>query len=221
MRVLLIEDDLMVGESLQEGLRDAAYAVDWIRSGNLAIPALTHEQYDLVLLDIGLPGRDGISILTTLRGMRSALPVIVITARDALEDRIRGLDLGADDYIVKPFELSELMARIRAVMRRKTGEGMPLLGNGSLTLNPMTHEVSIEPDICHALSKREYALLEALLIRPGAILSRSELETKVYGWGEEVESNAIEFLLHSLRKKLGNTTIKNIRGVGWMISKNG
>jgi len=220
MRVLLIEDDVMIGESLQAGLRDAGYAVDWVRDGNHAMPALAHEKYDLLLLDIGLPGMDGISILTTLRTMRNPVPVMVITARDALEDRIQGLDIGADDYLVKPFELAELMARMRAVIRRHAGDGMPLLSNGWLTLNPITREVAMASGICHTLTKREYTLLETLLIRPGAILSRSELETRVYGWGEEVESNAIEFLIHSLRKKLGNTTIKNIRGVGWMISKN-
>ncbi|WP_041362101.1 response regulator transcription factor [Methylovorus sp. MP688] len=220
MRVLLIEDDVMIGESLQAGLRDAGYAVDWVRDGNHAMPALAHEKYDLLLLDIGLPGMDGISILTTLRTMRNPVPVMVITARDALEDRIQGLDIGADDYLVKPFELAELMARMRAVIRRHAGDGMPLLSNGWLTLNPITREVAMASGICHTLTKREYTLLETLLIRPGAILSRSELETRVYGWGEEVESNAIEFLIHSLRKKLGNATIKNIRGVGWMISKN-
>lgn len=220
MRVLLIEDDVMIGESLQAGLRDAGYAVDWVREGNHAMPALAHEKYDLLLLDIGLPGMDGISILTTLRTMRNPVPVMVITARDALEDRIQGLDIGADDYLVKPFELAELMARMRAVIRRHAGDGMPLLSNGWLTLNPITREVAMASGICHTLTKREYTLLETLLIRPGAILSRSELETRVYGWGEEVESNAIEFLIHSLRKKLGNATIKNIRGVGWMISKN-
>ena len=220
MRVLLIEDDVMIGESLQAGLRDAGYAVDWVRDGNHAMPALAHEKYDLLLLDIGLPGTDGISILTTLRTMRNPVPVMVITARDALEDRIQGLDIGADDYLVKPFELAELMARMRAVIRRHAGDGMPLLSNGWLTLNPITREVAMASGICHTLTKREYTLLETLLIRPGAILSRSELETRVYGWGEEVESNAIEFLIHSLRKKLGNATIKNIRGVGWMISKN-
>lgn len=220
MRVLLIEDDVMIGESLQAGLRDAGYAVDWVREGNHAMPALAHEKYDLLLLDIGLPGTDGISILTTLRTMRNPVPVMVITARDALEDRIQGLDIGADDYLVKPFELAELMARMRAVIRRHAGDGMPLLSNGWLTLNPITREVAMASGICHTLTKREYTLLETLLIRPGAILSRSELETRVYGWGEEVESNAIEFLIHSLRKKLGNATIKNIRGVGWMISKN-
>ncbi|ADQ84355.1 two component transcriptional regulator, winged helix family [Methylovorus sp. MP688] len=210
----------MIGESLQAGLRDAGYAVDWVRDGNHAMPALAHEKYDLLLLDIGLPGMDGISILTTLRTMRNPVPVMVITARDALEDRIQGLDIGADDYLVKPFELAELMARMRAVIRRHAGDGMPLLSNGWLTLNPITREVAMASGICHTLTKREYTLLETLLIRPGAILSRSELETRVYGWGEEVESNAIEFLIHSLRKKLGNATIKNIRGVGWMISKN-
>ena len=217
MRVLLVEDDAMIGAALLEGLREAAYAVDWLRHGQRAQAALADTEYDILLLDLGLPGLDGLSILKSLRARNQSLAVLIITARDDTEDKIRGLDYGADDYISKPFELSELMARMRAVIRRKTTNAKTL-SNGSVSLNPTTHEAS-SGDKIHRLTNREYALLEALLLRPGAILSRYELETRIYGWGEEVESNAIEFLIHALRKKLGADTIKNIRGVGWMVSK--
>jgi len=219
MRVLLVEDDVMIGEAIQDGLRDASYAVDWLKNGQAAISNLSVEHYDIVLLDLGLPGMDGLEVLKLLRTRNNKIPVLIITARGEIEDRIKGLDDGADDYIIKPFELTELMARMRAVLRRKIGEAESLLTNGLLTLDPVTHTVKIAGKSSYQLSNREYALLEALLLRPGAILSRSDLETRIYGWGEEVESNAIEFLIHSLRKKLGNETIKNLRGVGWMVSK--
>ena len=219
MRVLLVEDDIMIGEALQGGLRDAAYAVDWLMNGQAAINNLSVEHYDIVLLDLGLPGMDGVDVLKLLRAKNNPIPVLIITARGETEDRISGLDNGADDYITKPFELAELMARMRAVLRRKNGGAELLLSNGLLSLDPVTHTAQIAGQPSHQLSNREYALLEALLLRPGAILSRSDLETRIYGWGEEVESNAIEFLIHSLRKKLGNEAIKNLRGVGWMVSK--
>jgi len=219
MRVLLVEDDIMIGEALQGGLRDAAYAVDWLMNGQAAINNLSVEHYDIVLLDLGLPGMDGVDVLKLLRAKNNPIPVLIITARGETEDRISGLDNGADDYITKPFELAELMARMRAVLRRKNGGAESLLSNGLLSLDPVTHTAQITGQPSHQLSNREYALLEALLLRPGAILSRSDLETRIYGWGEEVESNAIEFLIHSLRKKLGNEAIKNLRGVGWMVSK--
>jgi len=219
MRVLLVEDDIMIGEALQGALRDAAYAVDWLMNGQAAINNLSVEHYDIVLLDLGLPGMDGVDVLKLLRAKNNPIPVLIITARGETEDRISGLDNGADDYITKPFELAELMARMRAVLRRKNGGAELLLSNGLLSLDPVTHTAQITGQPSHQLSNREYALLEALLLRPGAILSRSDLETRIYGWGEEVESNAIEFLIHSLRKKLGNEAIKNLRGVGWMVSK--
>ncbi|MDI1300005.1 response regulator [Methylotenera sp.] len=219
MRVLLVEDDMMIGEALQGGLRDASYAVDWLTNGKAALEALAVEYYDLVLLDLGLPGLDGLSVLSALRAKNHQVPVLIITARDGTNDRIRGLDCGADDYISKPFELSELLARMRAVLRRNNGGANTLLSNGLLTLDTVTHEVSMSDQAGFQLSNREYALLEALMLRPGAILSRSDLETRIYGWGEEVESNAVEFLIHALRKKLGSHVIKNLRGVGWMVSK--
>lgn len=218
MRLLLAEDDRLIGTTIQHALREAAYAVDWVLDGESANTALATQNYDLLLLDLGLPRRDGLRVLQQLRRAQPTLPVIIITARDAIESRIEGLDSGADDYLVKPFSLQELQARIRAVMRRRQGTANPILSNGVLELDPATHTVCRAGD-CHTLSAREYALLEALLLRPGAILSRSELEDRIYGWNEEVESNAVEFLLHSLRKKLGKDAIQNIRGAGWFVPK--
>lgn len=222
MRVLLVEDDDMIGEAIRDALKDAAYAVDWVKDGQSALTSLSCQHYDVVLLDLGLPGKDGFSVLTTLRAKDSMLPVLIITARDALEDRLKGLDSGADDYLLKPFDIPELLARMRAVLRRKGGNAAPLLSNGLLCLDPASHEACLINDgLRCCLSSREFALLYALMLRPGSILSRSELEERIYGWGEEVESNAVEYLIHALRKKLGGEVIKNIRGVGWMVAKNG
>ena len=218
MRVLLVEDDRMIGAAVEQALKDAAYAVDWVREGNAASIALSTQTYEVVLLDLGLPEKDGFAVLRDLRAANNPLPVLILTARDALEDRLRGLDGGADDYLLKPFAMAELLARIRAVIRRKGGTSGPLLSNGLLTLNPATREVTLG-DVTSRLSGREFSLLHALLLRPGAIRSRSELEDSIYGWGKEVESNAVEFLIHGLRKKLGSAVIKNVRGVGWMVSK--
>lgn len=218
MRVLLVEDDRMIGEAVEQSLKDATYAVDWVRDGETALATLDAQVYELVLLDLGLPKKDGFDVLRTLRSRNNPTPLLVLTARDSVEDRIRGLDLGADDYLVKPFEIGELLARMRAVTRRRSGMAGPLLSNGSLTLNPVTREVT-QDGICLRLSGREFSLLQALLTRPGAILSRVELEDRIYGWNEEVESNAVEFLIHSLRKKLGSSAIKNVRGMGWMVSR--
>jgi two-component system OmpR family response regulator len=218
MRILLVEDDPMIGDAVQGALRDASYAVDWVRDGQAAQSTLADSHYDLVLLDLGLPGRDGLEVLAGLRERGSKVPLLIVTARDELEDRLRGLDGGADDYVVKPFEMAELLARMRAVLRRKGGAAAPLLGNGVLTLDPATREASTGGQ-SYLLSAREFALLQALLIRPGAILSRAQLEERIYGWGEEVESNAVEFLIHSLRRKLGSGAIRNVRGVGWMVAR--
>lgn len=218
MRILLVEDDAMIGAAIQGALQDAAYAADWIQNGESAMNALAAQHYDLLLLDLGLPGRDGLTVLGNVRKQDNPLPVVIITARDAVEDRVRGLDAGADDYLVKPFEIAELFARIRAVVRRKSGTANPVLSNGVLALDPVTHEASMQ-GVSVCLSGREFSLLQALLLRPGAILSRSELEDRIYGWNEEVESNAVEFLIHSIRKKLGSDAIRNVRGVGWMVSK--
>lgn len=219
MRVLLVEDDPMIGEAIRAALRDASFAVDLVKDGQIALTTLGSQHYDLILLDLGLPGKDGLQVLATIRANENPIPLLIITARDGLEDRLRGLDSGADDYVIKPFDMAELLARMRAVLRRKGGLAVPLLGNGIVSLNPATHEATVQNGTAVQLSNREFSLLHALLIRPGAILSRSELEDRIYGWGEEVESNAIEYLIHSLRRKLGSDTIRNIRGVGWMVSR--
>ena len=218
MRVLLVEDDDMIGNAIQQALREASYGVDWVVDGDAALDSLACNPYQMVLLDLGLPRRDGMSVLHTLRAAGRGVPVMVLTARDATEDRVAGLDGGADDYLVKPFALSELLARMRAVTRRQAAAVGPNLGNGVITLDPATHEACREGRQVR-LTGREFALLQALMVRPGAILSRSELENRIYGWNEEVESNAVEFLIHALRKKLGADAIKNVRGVGWMVSK--
>lgn len=220
MRTLVVEDDRMIGEAIELALKDAAYAVDWVRDGGTAMTAVDTdaEIYDVILLDLGLPGHDGLDVLRRLRKRRSSVPVVIVTARDAVEDRIQGLDLGADDYLVKPFEIGELLARMRAVIRRKAGTASPILTNGSLTLNPASREAAFEGNTCR-LSAREFALLHALLQRPGAILSREMLENRIYGWNEEVVSNAVEFLIHSVRRKFGSAVIKNVRGLGWMVSR--
>ncbi|MDE1923137.1 MAG: response regulator [Gammaproteobacteria bacterium] len=218
MRLLLVEDDIMLGAATQQALQDAAHAVDWVRDGEAALAAIKSMPYEAMVLDLGLPGRGGLALLQTLRHNRDDLPVIIVTARDGIDDRIRGLDLGADDYLVKPFESAELLARLRAVARRKGGQGQPLLGNGVVELDPATREAR-QGNSSVRLSAREYALLHALLLRPGAILSRRDLEDRIYGWNEEVESNAVEFLIHGIRKKLGQTTIRNVRGVGWMVDR--
>ncbi len=226
MRILLVEDDGMIADALKVALRDASYAVDHVADGNLAHAALRTEEYQMILLDLGLPHQDGFTVLKNWREQGGETPIIIITARDDVQSRVQGLDLGADDFLVKPFEASELLARIRAVSRRKQGSAQPILTNGKITLNPASHEATFIDSMLKdttpksaRLSAREYALLHALLLRKGTILSRSELETTVYGWGEEVESNAIEFLIHSVRKKLGQKVITNVRGVGWMVEK--
>ena len=218
MRVLLVEDDRMIGEAVIQALKSATYAVDWVRDGQAASDALQTHIYGLVLLDLGLPKKSGLEVLRSLRHRSNGVPVVIITARDELDDRIGGLDAGADDYVLKPFEMAELLARMRAVVRRKAGIAGPVLGNGSLTLDPASREVTVDGGLAR-LSAREFSLLHALMIRPGAILSRSELEDRIYGWNEEVESNVVEFLIHGLRKKLGSDAIKNVRGMGWMVSK--
>lgn len=221
MRILLVEDDKMIAEAVSNGLKIARYAVDWVNNGNTAEQALNSQQYDLVLLDLGLPGQDGLQVLKHLRQEKNNTPVLIVTARDDLDSRLAGLDGGADDYIIKPFDLSELLARIRAVLRRQSGQSTPLLSNGAITLNPTNYQVTLadQPTLIE-LSNKEFAILQALMTRPGIIHSRADLEDKIYAWGDEVESNAIDFLIHALRKKIGKEHIKNVRGVGWLVSKN-
>ena len=218
MRILLVEDDLMIGEAVSVALKDAAYAVDWVKDGATADRVLEDVEYQAVLLDLGLPKRDGLEVLRRLRQAGNTVPVIVITARDSVDDRIKGLDFGADDYLVKPFNLNEMLARFRAIIRRQGGQATPLLTNGKVTLDLATRQARCG-DAVEMLSAREFALLQALLLRPGTILSRTELEERLYGWNEEVESNAVDFLIHGVRKKLGAHIIKNVRGAGWMVEK--
>jgi two-component system OmpR family response regulator len=220
MRILLVEDDRMIGEAIEQSLRDAGYAVDWVRDGQAALLAFDGQVYDAALLDLGLPKKDGMAVLRSLRAQHNPVPLLLVTARDTLADRVSGLDAGADDYLIKPFEMAELLARLRAVMRRKGGVAGPLLSNGSLSLDPVTRQVSLHGQSC-VLSAREFSLLHALMVRPGAILSRAQLEDQIYGWEQEVESNAVEFLIHGLRKKLGSEAIKNVRGMGWLVDKTG
>ena len=220
MRVLLVEDDRMIGTAVEQSLKDDTYAVDWVRDGQAALTTIGSQEYGFVLLDLGLPRKDGLEVLRAIRAKGLSVPVVIITARDALEDRVQGLDGGADDYVLKPFEMAELLARMRAVIRRKGGVGAPLLSNGIVSLDPSSRQASVGEQTVQ-LSAREFSVLQALMLRPGAILSRSELEDRVYGWNEEVESNAVEFLIHAIRKKLGSGTIKNVRGMGWMVSKGG
>jgi two-component system, OmpR family, response regulator len=219
MRVLLVEDDRMIGEAVEQALRDEKYAVDWVRDGVSAINTLDIQQYDFVLLDLGLPQKDGIEVLRTIRNRGNAVSLLIMTARDSTADRIQGLDNGADDYLVKPFEMGELLARLRAISRRKGLSASPALTNGIITLDPVTHEAKVHGQEV-TLTGREFAVLRALLLRPGAILSRNDLEERMYGWNQEIESNVVEFMISSLRKKLGDKSlIKNVRGVGWMVSK--
>jgi DNA-binding response OmpR family regulator len=220
MRILLIEDDPMIGRGLVRGLGDQGMTVDWVRNGADGSAALAHAEHALVLLDIGLPEMSGIDVLRTARTTGVVVPVIVITARDSLDDRIAGLDLGADDYIVKPFELRELLARMRAVLRRHGGQAQSLITYGEITLDLATHRAQYR-DVEHLLTAREFALLQALMQRPGVILSRAQIEQRIYGWGEEVESNAIDVLIHEIRKKFGKDMIRNVRGAGWMVMKSG
>jgi two-component system response regulator QseB len=216
MRVLLVEDDPMIGKSVQQGLRQDGHTVDWVRESRAAELALATTSYEMLLLDLGLPGKSGLELLAQLRRAANRIPVLVITARDSVADRILGLDSGADDYLVKPFDLDELGARMRAVLRRHAGRADPVIALGDLRMNPATHEVTRngQPIV---LSAREFALLQALLEQPGVPLSRARLEERLYGWGEEVESNAVEVYIHSLRRKLGPECIRNIRGVGYLV----
>jgi two-component system response regulator QseB len=216
MRILLVEDDPMIGESVSEWLQGDGYAVDWLQDGDSALLALHTTPFALVILDLGLPGRDGLEVLKEIRSKESHIPVLITTARDTVDDRIAGLDSGADDYLIKPFDLEELSARIRALLRRSAGRADPLITQGRLTINPSTREVTFDgkPVI---LSAKEYALLEALAERKGLVLSRAQLESKLYNWDSTVGSNAIEVHIHHLRKKLSEDAIKTVRGMGYIL----
>lgn len=218
MRLLLVEDDPMIGEAVQDLLRAEHYAVDWARDGDAADTALRTQTYDLVLLDLGLPKRDGLAVLRDLRARKNRTPVLVATARDAVAQRIEGLDAGADDYVLKPYDLDELLARIRALLRRAAGRAEPVYEHKGVCINPATREATVN-GVPVVLSAREWAVLEPLIARPGMVLSRQQLEDKLYGWGDEVSSNAVEVYIHGLRKKLGAEVLLNVRGVGYLVPK--
>lgn len=218
MRILLVEDDLQLGDGLTVGLRQSGFAVDWVRDGEMADLALSTETFDLLVLDLGLPKLSGMEVLKRLRGRNQMLPVLILTARDATGDKVLGLDAGADDYLVKPIDLDELAARIRALTRRTAGRAAPLLTHGDLALDPAAHTVTLAGQIVE-LSSREFSLLQMLLENTGRVLSRSQLEQSVYGWHDEPESNALEVHIHHLRKKLGSHLIRTLRGVGYTIAK--
>jgi two-component system, OmpR family, response regulator len=220
MRILLVEDDLLIGRSLLHALKDAGYSVDWVRDGPAGHDAMAAASYTAVLLDLGLPGMGGIELLKSARAAGNGVPVLILTARDDLDTRVLGLDIGADDYLVKPFAVREVLARVRAVLRRKAGYAVSVLGDDSLCLNLDTRTLTCA-GISGVLSAREYALMHALLERPGTIFSRAQLEDRLYGWGKEVESNAIDVLIHSVRKKFGQAVIHNVRGLGWTVMLSG
>ncbi len=223
-KILLVEDDPMIGEAVVSALQDAGKTSDWARSGWEATGFLSENTYDAVLLDLGLPGKDGMSVLREIRAKDAQTPIVIVSARDGLDDRLTGLDAGADDYVVKPFHMSEVLARLRAIERRRGGAQTAerILSNGVMSLNCETKTIRLhlsQGDKEVPLSKREFDLMEALMTRPGAILSRSTLEERLYGEGDMPESNALEFIIHGLRKKLGANAIGNVRGLGWMVHK--
>lgn len=217
MKLLLAEDDPMIGASIEQGLRLAGFVVDWVRDGRAAELALADGGYDLLLLDLGLPRQDGLALLRRMRQQEQDIPVLIVTARDGVDDRVTGLNLGADDYLVKPFDLDELVARVHALLRRRRGSTQAHLRLGTLVLDPIAHEVSLDGRPLH-LSAREFSLLYVLMEKPGAVLSIPQLENRLYGWGEEVQSNAVEVHLHHLRRKLGPGWIRNVRGVGYKLT---
>lgn len=219
MRLLLVEDDLMIGESLQKALRKEGFIVNWVKDGEAADITIQDEAYDLVILDLGLPGQSGLDVLTGLRKRGNNIPVLILTARDAISDKIKGFDTGADDYLLKPFALEELEARIRSLLRRSIGQAgneNGFLRHGKITLNPKTREVFFDDKIV-SLSAKEFLLIHTLLKTPNAVLSKTQLEESLYGWNEEVASNAVEVHIHQIRKKLNSGVIKNIRNVGYTL----
>lgn len=218
MRLLLVEDDVMVGKSLQRGLVQAGFSVDWVRDGRHAELALGHGLHDLTILDLGLPQVDGMQLLKKLRDRGNGMPVLIASARDAVSDKIAGLDAGADDYVLKPFDLDELIARVRALLRRHAGTGMPILRCGALVMDPGRRIVTLD-GLPIDLSTREFGLLEALMLRPEIVISKEKLEESIYGWGEEIASNAIEVYVHNLRRKLGSDRIRTVRGVGYRVAE--
>ena len=216
MRILLVEDDEILGDGLKTGLRQAGYTVDWIKDGISAENALNDDEFDLVVLDVGLPRQSGLEVLRSMRKRGQQTPVLILTARDSVPDRVQGLDSGADDYMVKPFDLDELCARLRVLQRRNMGRSEPVLQHGDLVLDPAAHKVTLSEEPVN-LSMREFVLLQHLLENVGRVIPRARLEQKLYGWEGEVESNSLEVFIHHLRKKLGAELIRTVRGVGYMI----
>ena len=218
MHLLLVEDDELLGDGLKHGLALSGYTVEWLKDGRSADAALTNESFDLVVLDIGLPEQSGLEVLKRLRKRKNDVPVLILTARDTIEDRITGLDSGADDYLVKPFDLDELCARLRAIHRRHSGHSSPVIVHGDLTLDPAAHSVKLGDKILK-ISAHEFTLLHYLLSNAGRVIPRSRLEEILYGWNSAVESNSLEVFIHNLRKKIGKDFIRTIRGIGYMIEK--
>lgn len=218
MRILLVEDDELLGEGTRKGLIQDGYTVDWIKDGAFADQALKTEKFDLVVLDLGLPRMAGITVLQHLRNRGDTTPVLILTARESIEDRVKGLDTGADDYLTKPFNLDELLARLRSMQRRFSSRAAPLLTHNEITLDPASHVVSYKNETVN-LSRREFALLHVLLENVGRVLSREHLTQSLYGWGEEVDSNALEVHIHNLRKRFGQDFIRTVRGIGYTIEK--
>lgn len=219
MRMLLVEDDLAIGQSLLRALQDAGYSIEWVRDGVSGRAAIDATEYTTVLLDLGLPGMSGLDVLKAARASGKEVPVLILTARDDLDTCVQGLDLGADDYMLKPFKVAELLARVRAVLRRKAGYPASRLGDDSLHLD-LDKRVLCCNGVTSSLTAREFSLMSAFFERPGTILSRDQLEDRLYGWGKEVESNAVDVLIHSVRKKFGPSVIRNVRGIGWTVLLN-
>ena len=218
MRVLIVEDDTLLGDGIRTGLTQHGYAVDWVEDGDAAETAMLTNEYELMVLDLGLPKKSGLEVLQALRKSENDLPVIILTAQDTVEDRIKGLDSGADDYLTKPFDLDELTARIRALLRRRGGRTTPVIEHGTLTVDPASHTVT-QDDKTVDISPREFTILTILLENRSKVMSRSRLEEGLYAWNDEVESNTVEVHIHHLRKKLGAELIRTIRGVGYIIDK--
>ncbi|MCD5972593.1 MULTISPECIES: response regulator [Pseudomonas] len=216
MRLLLVEDDRAVGQGIRVALGSEGYTLDWLQDGASALHALRSERFDLLLLDLGLPRLDGLDLLRQIRAEQQSLPVLILTARDGTPDRIAGLDAGADDYLVKPFDVDELKARVRALLRRSQGRAQPLLEHGPISLDPSTQQVSFN-GVEIAMTPMEYQLLHQLMIRPGKVVTRERLSSTLYGWQDKVESNTLEVLIHNLRKKLSAELIRTVRGVGYRI----